>query len=203
MNRILTSVVLSSFLLAAGCRSDHNNSGDMHSGMHHDMSKDSGSMHHDMGMMSNVSSAIAVLHPTQGNSASGVVHFHAMGGGLHVVADISGLDPNSTHGFHIHEFGDCSAPDGMSTGGHFAGAGHQHGKPTDAYPNRHAGDMGNITADANGKAHLEIMLNDVTLTGDNAVLGRGVIVHAKADDFGQPTGNAGGRIACGVIGAAK
>jgi len=194
MIKIVTSLFVSTLILAAGCKS----STTMH---HHDMSKD-GLMSHPMAMM-NLTHAIAVLHPTQGNTASGVVHFHQMDGSLHVVADISGLDPNSTHGFHIHEFGDCSSPDGMSTGGHFAGAGHQHGKPTDAYPNRHAGDMGNITADASGKAHLELTLQDVTLTGDNAILGRGVIVHAKADDFGQPTGNAGGRIACGVVGAAK
>jgi len=193
LKQLLCLVFSSTALVLVGC-SNHNDHP-------HDMS--SHDSHTGGMMMPNITHAIAVLHPTQGNSAAGAVHFHQMGADLHVVADIYGLDPNTTHGFHIHEFGDCSAPDGMSAGGHFAGAGHQHGKPTDIYPNRHAGDMGNITSDSNGKAHLEVTLQGVSLTMDNAVLGRSVIVHAKADDFGQPTGNAGGRIACGVIGAAK
>src|SRR5690349_6345092 len=132
IKQLLCLVFSSTALVLFGCSN--------HADQHHDMS--SHDSHAGGMMMPNITHAIAVLHPTQGNSAAGTVHFHQMGADLHVVADIYGLDPNTTRGFHIHEFGDCSAPDGMSAGGHFAGAGHQHGKPTDMYPNRHAGDMG-------------------------------------------------------------
>jgi Cu-Zn family superoxide dismutase len=89
----------------------------------------------------------------------------------------------------------------MSAGGHFNPDKHQHGKPGD--PASHPGDMGNLKADDKGHAHLEITLAQASVSGKNAVLGRGVIVHAKPDDFSQPTGNAGGRIGIGVIGVAQ
>lgn len=148
-------------------------------------------------------SAIAVLHPTAGHTVSGVVRFTQAGTAVHVVADVAGLAPGTVHGFHIHEFGDCSAPDATSAGGHFNPAGHSHGGPTAAM--RHAGDLGNLTADAEGKAHLDIMMEGLTISGPvNAILGRSVIVHDKPDDLvSQPVGNAGPRAACGVIGVAK
>lgn len=152
-------------------------------------------------MPATIKNAIAVLHPTANNKCQGTVRFTQDGDSVKVVADLQGLTAGQKHAFHVHEYGDCSSPDGMSTGGHYNPEGHQHGLPeTDK---RHAGDLGNIQADQNGKAHYEITVKNITVAGTkNPILGRGVIVHAKVDDGGQPTGNAGGRIASGVIGAA-
>jgi Cu-Zn family superoxide dismutase len=145
--------------------------------------------------------AVAVLHPTQGNTVEGKVTFTQDAGGVKVKAHITGLSAGK-HGFHIHEFGDCSAPDGASAGGHFNPSGDPHAAPTDA--KRHAGDMGNIEANKDGVADLEYVDAKASLDGSGSILGRGVIVHANPDDFKtQPTGNAGGRVACGVIGVAK
>lgn len=145
--------------------------------------------------------AVAVLHPTAGSNVTGTVTFTASGDSVKVVADITGLTPGK-HGFHIHEFGDCSDPKGASAGGHFNPGGHQHGAPDAS--NRHEGDLGNIEADASGKAHLDITDKVLKLSGDASIIGRAVIVHEKADDLKtQPTGDAGGRVACGVIGVAK
>jgi superoxide dismutase, Cu-Zn family len=149
-----------------------------------------------------VTKAVCVLQPTAGNKASGTVTFTQSGGKVKVVADIAGLEPDSKHGFHIHEFGDISKPDGTGTGGHYNPEGHPHGLPPAS--NRHAGDLGNVTADAQGNAHYEITVGNITIDGhEHAVLGRAIILHAKPDDGGQPTGNAGARIAQGVIGVAK
>ncbi|MDX1681501.1 MAG: superoxide dismutase family protein [Phycisphaeraceae bacterium] len=151
---------------------------------------------------SDVTEAVAVLHPTKGNKAHGVVRFHQTPEGVKVVADIHGLEPNSKHGFHIHAWGDCTAADGTSAGGHYNPEGHAHGRPHDHH--RHAGDLGNVTAGSNGSAHYELLAENISLVGmKNPILGRGVILHAHADDGGQPTGNAGPRIACGVIGIAN
>jgi superoxide dismutase, Cu-Zn family len=149
-----------------------------------------------------IQQAIAVLHPTAGQQCHGIVRFIQEGDSVKVVADIEGLTPNQKHAFHIHQYGDCSAPDGMSAGGHYNPQGHQHGLPDSEA--RHAGDLGNLQADAQGKAHYELTLKGLSIQGSlNPILGRGVIVHAKLDDGGQPVGNAGGRIACGVIGVAN
>jgi Cu-Zn family superoxide dismutase len=127
----------------------------------------------------------------------GQVTFQEEAGGVRVTADISGLSPGK-HGFHIHQNGDCSAADFSSAGGHFNPLGAPHGAPTD--PEHHAGDFGNIVADAGGHARLEQVYSWMTFTGTNSILGHAVIVHAKADDLrSQPSGDAGGRIACGVI----
>jgi len=145
--------------------------------------------------------AIAVLHPTAGNNVSGTVTFAASGDTVKVVADITGLTPGK-HGFHIHEFGDCSDPKAASAGGHFNPSHKQHGAPDAS--DRHAGDLGNIEADASGKAHLELTDSVMKLSGSDSIIGHAVIVHEKADDLKtQPTGDAGGRVACGVIGVAK
>jgi superoxide dismutase, Cu-Zn family len=145
--------------------------------------------------------AIAVLHFTSVSKVMGTVIFTASGENVKVVADITGLTPGK-HGFHIHEFGDCSDPKAVSAGGHFNPAHKQHGAP-DANE-RHAGDLGNIEADASGKAHLEWTDSVMKLSGSDSIIGHAVIVHEKADDLKtQPTGDAGGRLACGVIGVAK
>src|SRR5262245_23254914 len=141
--------------------------------------------------------AVAEMAPTQGNTVAGRVEFTAVRDGVRVVADLTGLSAGD-HGFHIHEKGDCSAPDGTSAGGHFNPGSKPHGAPGAA--EHHAGDLGNIAADAGGKAHLDQIFPFLTLSGADTIVGRGLIVHAAADDLKtQPTGNAGGRQACGVI----
>lgn len=144
--------------------------------------------------------AIAVLHSASGSQVTGTVTFTKVGDTVQVVADITGLTPGK-HAFHIHEFGDCSAADASSAGSHFNPMKKPHGAPDN--PERHAGDMGNLEADSTGKAHLELKDSMLKLSGENSILGRGVIVHEKVDDWSQPVGNAGGRQACGVIGVAK
>ena len=145
--------------------------------------------------------AIAVLHPTKGSTVEGIVTFTKSGAEMKIVADITGLTPGK-HGFHIHEFGDCSSPDGKAAGGHFNPTNNPHAGHDMAQ--RHEGDMGNIEADSSGKAHLELTDNMMMMSGEKSIIGRGVIVHEKADDLkSQPTGDAGGRVACGVIGIAK
>jgi len=141
--------------------------------------------------------ATAVLNPTQGNDVHGTVTFTQFGEGVEVVADIEGLTPGK-HGFHIHEFGDCSAPDGASAGGHFNPTYSKHGGPD--YAERHVGDLGNVVADSSGKAHYKRIDSVITLNGRDTIVGHSVIVHANADDYiTQPTGNSGGRVACGII----
>jgi Cu-Zn family superoxide dismutase len=129
-----------------------------------------------------------------------VVHFYAEADGIRVVANVQGLGAG-LHGFHVHEFGDCSAPDGTSAGGHFNPEGQPHGGPADAQ--RHVGDLGNLTADDAGAAETNQVDSFLAMSGTHSILGRGVIVHAGEDDLtSQPTGAAGPRLACGVIGIA-
>ncbi len=142
--------------------------------------------------------AVANLAPTQGNSVKGTVTFNESKGKTHIVAKVTGLKPGK-HGFHIHDKGECSAPDGSSAGGHFNPASHKHGAPDAS--EHHACDLGNIEADAKGRAHLERTVDFLTVAdGPNSVVGKSVIVHGQEDDLQtQPTGNAGPRLACGVI----
>lgn len=148
-----------------------------------------------------INKAVAVLHPTEGNQAHGTVSFTREGEAIKVVADIEGLTPGK-HGFHIHEFGDCSAMDGTSAGGHFNPENVRHGAPTDSV--RHVGDLGNLEAGSDGKAHFEMSDAMLAFSGTHSIIGRGMIIHAGEDDLtSQPTGNAGARVACGVIGVAK
>jgi Cu-Zn family superoxide dismutase len=148
-----------------------------------------------------VTKAVALLSPVGSSGVSGTVTFTRVGGGLEVRAKLSGLKEGA-HGFHVHEFGDCSALDGSSAGGHFNPAGAPHAGPTEAH--RHAGDMGNVTAGKDGTATIEYVDAQASFEGPTSILGRGVIVHANPDDLKtQPTGNAGGRVACGVVGVAK
>ena len=144
--------------------------------------------------------AVAQLKPTQGNTANGTVWFTQDGLRVDVRVQVSGLTPNQEHGFHVHEKGDCSAPDAMSAGGHFNPGGQPHGPQSGAH---HGGDMPSLKADAAGNAQASFQITGVSLgTGIDGLIGRGVIVHAKPDDYTtQPTGNSGARIACGVIAA--
>jgi superoxide dismutase, Cu-Zn family len=145
--------------------------------------------------------AIAVLHSASGSNVTGTVTFTKTGDSVEIIADVSGLTPGK-HGFHIHEFGDCSAADATSAGGHFNPTHKAHGGP-DA-TEHHMGDLGNLEADSSGKAHLTWKDKDMTMSGPNSIVGHAVIVHTNADDLkSQPVGNAGGRLACGVIGVAK
>ena len=148
-----------------------------------------------------VTKAVVALRPTQGSTVEGVVSFTRAGSAVAVSGKLTGLAPGK-HGFHIHELGDCSAPDATSAGSHWNPAGHPHAGPGE--PMRHAGDLGNIEAGADGTATVDVKDSGVALEGAQTIVGRGVIVHAKADDLKtQPTGDAGGRLACGVIGVAK
>jgi Cu-Zn family superoxide dismutase len=144
---------------------------------------------------------VATLAPTRGNSAAGTVWFSQEGPQVFVRGTITGLAPNSEHGFHVHEKGDCSSGDGMSSGDHLNPNGKPHGPPTGEH---HAGDLPAIKADANGTATFRVRVNG-TLLGAGAadIAGKALIVHAAPDDYTtQPTGNSGARIACGVIGIA-
>ncbi len=142
--------------------------------------------------------ALADLEPTRGNSAKGTVTFTQKGDKVLVVVKVSGLAPGS-HGFHIHEKGDCSSGDGMSAAGHFNPLGKPHAHPSTS--DRHAGDMPMLVADAAGNASLTVELDVITVgSGLADVIGKGVIVHKDPDDFKtQPTGNSGARVACGVV----
>lgn len=142
--------------------------------------------------------ASALLEPTKGHKVTGTVTFTEVAGGVRVEANLAGLTPGK-HGFHIHEKGDCSAPDASSAGGHFNPAGKPHGAPGDT--ERHAGDMGNIEADSSGLAKLDYVDHIMSLApGKNSITGHAVVVHAKPDDLhSQPSGDAGARVACGVI----
>ena len=148
-----------------------------------------------------VAKAVAMLSPTKGNTVAGLVTFTKVASGVKIVADVTGLTPGK-HGFHIHEFGDCSAPDGTSAGGHFNPSHMEHGAPNVSM--HHVGDFGNLEADEAGKAHYERVDTVISLEGADSIIGRAVIVHEKVDDLKtQPTGNAGARVACGAIGVAK
>lgn len=145
--------------------------------------------------------AVAVLQPAGDNKVKGQITFTKAENGVKLVAEITGLKPGK-HGFHVHEFGDCSSPDFNTAGAHFNPMKHEHGDPTSQ--NRHAGDLGNIEADANGTARFEWVDQSLTFYGPNSIIGRSVVVHENPDDMTtQPSGNAGGRIACGVIGISK
>lgn len=141
--------------------------------------------------------ANSTLNATTGHSATGTVTFTEQGKGVLISATFSGLTPGP-HGFHIHAKGDCSSGDGKSAGGHFNPKGVDHGGPEADV--RHIGDLGNIIADADGNASYNRLDSVVSLSGENSIVGKGMIVHAEEDDLtSQPTGAAGARVACGVI----
>ena len=144
-------------------------------------------------------SAGADLLARSGSSVSGTVGFTETDGRLRVDAQVSGLTPGE-HGFHIHEVGDCSAPDASSAKGHFNPNAKAHGHH--ASDEHHGGDMPNLIANAQGEARYTAELRGLTLSGPTGVLGRSIVIHADPDDYkSQPAGNSGKRIACGVIAA--
>ncbi|KAK9732741.1 hypothetical protein RND81_04G018900 [Saponaria officinalis] len=146
--------------------------------------------------------AVVVLNSSEG--VSGTVNFTQEGDGpTTVTGTITGLKPG-LHGFHVHSLGDTTNGC-MSTGPHFNPDGKVHGAPEDDV--RHAGDLGNITAGDDGTATFTITDSQIPLSGPNSIVGRAVVVHGDPDDLGRgghelskSTGNAGGRIACGIIG---
>lgn len=144
--------------------------------------------------------ASAQLESKSGSKAWGNVSFRELGGKVEVRADVRGLPAGQQFGFHVHEKGDCSAPDAMSAGGHFNPAGKPHAHP-DKTPERHAGDMPNLRSDGEGNAAYVFETNLLAVNpGPNSVVGRAVVVHANPDDYtSQPAGNSGPRIACGLI----
>ena len=143
--------------------------------------------------------ATAQLQPTKGSKTFGEATFEQVADKVRVIVFAQGLKPEQEHGLHIHEVGDCSSGDGMSAKGHFNPLGKPHGHPGSA--ERHAGDLPALKANKAGRANVQVDLDLITVTpGPASIVGRGLIVHAAPDDYKtQPTGNAGARIACGVI----
>ncbi len=143
-------------------------------------------------------SATANVRPASGSQVHGTVTFTQVGSRVRVVGEIASLTPG-THGFHVHEQGDCSSPGAESAGGHFNPHGKKHGPAQSA--DRHAGDLGNLTANENGRANVSIMVDGLSVgKGADSVVGKAIVVHANADDLKtDPSGNSGGRVGCGVI----
>jgi Cu-Zn family superoxide dismutase len=148
-----------------------------------------------------VKRAVAVLASAAGDDVAGTIWFEKVAGGVKVTGRITGLS-EGTHGFHVHEFGDCSAADFTSAGGHFNPMAQPHAAPEASA--RHVGDLGNVRAGADGVATVDHTDPMLAFEGHHGIIGRAVVVHAKADDLKtQPTGDAGGRLGCGVIGVAR
>ncbi|EFB42438.1 putative secreted copper/zinc superoxide dismutase [Parachlamydia acanthamoebae str. Hall's coccus] len=144
-----------------------------------------------------IKKANAVVNPTEGYKTWGNITFTETKEGVQIVANVQGL-PAGKHGFHIHEFGDCSAPDASSAGAHYDPTHHKHGGPDDL--DRHVGDLGNLEANENGHALYERLDKTITLNGPNSIVGKSIVIHEDEDDFkSQPAGNSGKRVACGLI----
>lgn len=145
--------------------------------------------------------AKATLEPRSGSQVGGKVSFTPVGDKLLVEAHVTGLSPGE-HGFHVHEGGDCSAPDASGAGGHLNPAGMPHGHHHRMQPGqRHAGDLPNLVADVSGQVYYRAEVTGLKVErGAHGLIGRSVVVHADPDDYqSQPAGNSGRRIACGVI----
>lgn len=146
-----------------------------------------------------LASSAAVPQPNPQSPVQGTLEFSQVRGVVSVSGVITGLKPNAAHAFHVHEKGDCSAPDFSSAGGHFNPTSQPHGAHDGAH--HHLGDMPPLMADANGTVRVSFNSESLTLTGPNSIIGKAVIVHRDPDDVtAQPAGNAGPRLACGVIG---
>ena len=141
------------------------------------------------GMKTSEPMAQAQVQARSGSQVNGTVSFTPHADGVVVEARISGLTPGP-HGFHVHEAGDCSAADASSAKGHFNPTNHPHGHHGKV--ERHAGDLPNMVADANGNATYRAEVR--------GMLGRSVVIHADPDDYqSQPAGNSGRRVGCGII----
>jgi len=144
-------------------------------------------------------SAVAKLEPRSGSNVSGSVTFTQIGDVVRVTGEITG-HTKGPKAMHIHEKGDCSDDKAMNTGGHFNPHKMKHGGPYD--PVKHAGDLGNISVNDQGAAKVNFTVGDISVSKDKSdgIIGRAVVIHAAVDDLKtDPTGNAGGRVACGVI----
>lgn len=139
------------------------------------------------------------LESRSSSTVTGTLTLQQKADGVRITGEVVGLSPASAHGFHVHEKGDCSAADASSAGPHFNPLAAPHGKMGAGA--HHAGDMPNIVADQRGAAQVDILVPGATLTpGTASIAGRAVVVHRDADDYAtQPAGNAGPRLACGVI----
>jgi Cu-Zn family superoxide dismutase len=148
--------------------------------------------------VNDVKHAFARIRSGPGSNIEGVVYFDDEGNGaIRIEASVNGLSPGK-HGFHIHEYGICQESDFSMAGGHFNPDGQPHAGPGAAA--RHVGDLGNLIADSTGHAYAELIDSQISFSGPHNILGRAVIIHAGEDDLqSQPSGNAGARIACGVI----
>lgn len=144
--------------------------------------------------------AEATLNSASGSSVTGTATFKQVDATtVKMSLEVQGLTPGE-HALHLHQNGDCSAPDASSAGGHWNPTGMEHGKRGEGQ--FHAGDVINLTADADGKVSWSQDIKGWTIGGDEStnILNKGIIIHDKLDDFKtQPTGAAGGRVACGVI----
>ena len=139
--------------------------------------------------------AVAIINPINNSNISGVAYFEQAENGVHVKAEVYGLT-GQKHGFHIHTFGDCTAIDGTSAGGHFNPYGFEHGSPQSV--DRHMGAMGNLEVNEDGVGIRDYIDEVIVL---NEIIGRGIIVHGGEDDLiSQPSGASGPRVGCGVIG---
>lgn len=148
--------------------------------------------------------AIALIAPRSGSVVQGSAVFALDGESVTLNLAIEGALPGK-RGIHLHEKGDCTAPDGMSAGPHWNPTGEMHGDPSaEAH---HAGDLGNLDVDAQGRATLTYTTTEWTIGSETStatdVLGRAIIIHGNADEFTQPAGNAGPRVGCGVVTAAE
>lgn len=151
--------------------------------------------------LADVNSAVAAIQSAAGEDVSGTVLFTETGDGIQIQADIEGLS-EGPHGFHIHQYGDCTADDLTSAGGHYNPLDMPHGAPDDQ--KRHVGDLGNIEAGAGGNATYSRVDSVITFDGETSIIGHAVVIHGGEDDLqSQPSGDAGPRVGCGVIGIAN
>lgn len=149
----------------------------------------------DSGQVTFDTFAEAEVSPVGDSGVSGFVRFDQRSTVLEISGNLSGLAPGD-HGLHVHETGDCSG-----AGTHFSPQGHPHGSPDSTDAEHHAGDLGNVTADANGDAEFQLADGEMRLgSGEYGINGRTIVVHAMADDLEtQPDGNAGAAVGCAVI----
>jgi Cu-Zn family superoxide dismutase len=144
----------------------------------------------------NCEQAVATLKPTRDRRAWGVVRFQTVRKGIRILADVSGLPRNGRHALHVHETGDCSAPDASSAGGHFD-------FETGREPREIAGNLGDLEVGPYGRAVFEVMIPRAALECEHSIVGRAVIVHERGNDPAARDGDAGAAIACGVIASTR
>ena len=200
MTRITALLAFASVALLAGCTNDHQEAPASPAAPSTTAASPASSPTASPARAGSSARAHAALASASNSDVSGTLSFASTDQGVRITGRITGLKPDSTHGFHIHEHGDCSTPDASSAGGHFNPTQQPHGHPDEGQ--RHAGDLPNQQANAEGVATVDVLAKDIQLgTGGNTdILGDAVIVHAQPDDYSsQPSGNSGARIACGVI----